>query len=303
MKKIQWKPGKKLSTDRLAFCAGAAACAVIAVTFALGGHFLAGKPSPEAPSLSGSDATAAAAEENPPAAPESDAWKHVISHRGAAGEEEEHSFASYDLAVLYGSRYIEQDAVLSAEGTLYVSHDLTAKRLTGMDWTFSEMTDEDIDALRTETGEPIHRLSDVFERYGDSVTYVVELKDEKSVDAFVYLVDRYGNQDHILLQCFKASVLREVDKVFPDMEKMFLTRKQKYFDAALKEDWCDVICVSKDLMTDGNVQAAHKAKKRFGAYTLDSTREIREAIDMGVDMYFTNYTAKALALEDKYRPQ
>lgn len=105
-----------------------------------------------------------------------DASMMVISHRGASGEEIEHTFSAYDLAILYGSKYIEQDLVTSKEGTLYVSHDENAKRITGIDKKFSEMTDSEIDQLRTENGEKIHSLQEVFNRYNDSVTYVIELK-------------------------------------------------------------------------------------------------------------------------------
>ena len=50
---------------------------------------------------------------------------HVYSHRGSDGDEE-HSFKAYDAAIEAGSRYIEQDVVISADGILYVSHDLNA---------------------------------------------------------------------------------------------------------------------------------------------------------------------------------
>ena len=56
-----------------------------------------------------------------------DSSSRVYSHRGASGEEIEHTVAAYDLAILYGSKYIEQDLVTSRDNTLYVSHDLSAK--------------------------------------------------------------------------------------------------------------------------------------------------------------------------------
>ncbi|MEO1781207.1 glycerophosphodiester phosphodiesterase family protein [Enterococcus diestrammenae] len=66
------------------------------------------------------------------------------------------------LAIQYGSKYIEQDLVTSKQGTLYVSHDLSAKRLTGVDKQFSDMTDVEINVLKTIIGESILSLRDVF---------------------------------------------------------------------------------------------------------------------------------------------
>lgn len=232
-----------------------------------------------------------------------DPASHVYSHRGASGEEEEHSFAAYDLAILYGSRYIEQDVVLSSQGTLYVSHDLSALRMTEQDVLFSEMKDADIDALHTTGGHPILRLSDVFDRYGTSVNYVIELKDEEAVDPFVKLVKKYKMQDNIIVQCFYIRALRKLEKTFPDMPKLYLVSSQEILDKSLSYDCVDIVSVGKNLMTAENREAVRGAGKTFSAWTLDSADEIQAAIDLGVDCYFTNYTAKALALENEYRGQ
>lgn len=42
-------------------------------------------------------------------------------------------------------------------------------------------------------------------------------------------------------------------------------------------------------------------KKLLNIWTINSTSEIKKAINLGIDNYFTNFTAKALALENKYR--
>ena len=47
---------------------------------------------------------------------------HVYSHRGSKGSNE-HTFEAYDEAIKAGSHNIEQDVVVSRDGTLYVSHD------------------------------------------------------------------------------------------------------------------------------------------------------------------------------------
>lgn len=56
--------------------------------------------------------------------------------------------------------------VTSKDGTLYVSHDSSAQKITGVDKLYSEMTDEEIDELRTVDGQKILRLSEVFDKYG-----------------------------------------------------------------------------------------------------------------------------------------
>ncbi|WP_094243318.1 glycerophosphodiester phosphodiesterase [Tetragenococcus halophilus] len=80
---------------------------------------------------------------------------YVISHRGASGEEVEHTFKAYDLALDYGTKYIEQDLVTSKDGTLYISHDENAERIAGVDKNYNDMSDKEIDHLKTEDNQHI----------------------------------------------------------------------------------------------------------------------------------------------------
>lgn len=227
---------------------------------------------------------------------------HVYSHRGASKEAEEHSFRAYDLAISYGSKYIEQDAVTSKDGTLYVSHDMSAARLTGVNRDYSVMTDQEIDGLRTHAGNRILRLSDVFDRYGKSICYVIELKstDHAAAKAFRDLVEDYGNQDHIILQSYSLDVLEQVDKAFPKMPKMSLCKEQEAFEGSCRIPYVDILSVHKALMTEDNCALAHRSGKQFNAWVLNTRDEIHKAIDLGVDTYFTNDTPLAIAEETNY---
>lgn len=229
------------------------------------------------------------------------ATDRVIPHRGASGEEIEHTITAYDLALEYGATQLEQDIVTSKDGTLYVSHDLSAKRITGVDKLYADMTDREIDALRTEDGQRILKLSDVFDRYGSSVTYVVELKDKGAqAELFAALVKEYGMEDHIVVQCLEPSVLEALEAVFPDMPKMYLVSDRARFNAGLELNYVDILAVSKNLMSQENCDIAHDCGKRFSVWTLDSTEEIEAAIALNVDSYFTNYTGRALTLEREH---
>ena len=227
---------------------------------------------------------------------------HVISHRGASFEAPEHSLAAYDLAIAYGSKYIEQDLVISADGTLYVSHDLSPVQFNGDDTPYENLSDQEIDALRAPDGRSVLRMSDVFERYGDSVNYVIELKrGMKEIESFVKLVRESGLEDRIVLQSLDIKVLILLEKYFPNMPKIFLTMEQKKLERALGISCVDIISPSYDLMTEQNCEMVHAAGKQFSAWTLDYPDIIKTAITLGVDIYFTNDTNLALQLEAEYR--
>lgn len=231
-----------------------------------------------------------------------DPSSRVYSHRGASGEEIEHTIAAYDLAILYGSKYIEQDLVTSRDNTLYVSHDLSAKRITGVDKLFSDMSDDEISDLRTEDNEKILSLQNVFDRYGDTVNYVIELKENSNqTKLFEDIVKKNNLEDNIVVQASEIKPLQDLNKSFPSMPKLLLVKDQDELEEAVTYDVVDIVAAEKSMMTEENVELVHGHKKLFNIWTINSTSEIKKAIDLGIDNYFTNFTAKALALENKYR--
>ena len=228
---------------------------------------------------------------------------HVYSHRGSAGPEE-HSFKAYDAAINAGSRYIEQDVVISSDGILYVSHDTWAGAMTDYDGMYKHMDSETIDGLKTEAGNKVLRLSEVFDRYGRDVNYLIELKDgsDACINAFEEMVDGYGIADLITVQSEDTGVLQEIESKYPDMPKLFVCRNQGSFESALDKPYIDIISVKEEatLMTERNCSAAHAYDKLFSAWTLNSEDTIKYAIEMGVDTYFTDDTPLALSLEREY---
>ena len=230
------------------------------------------------------------------------AAQHVYSHRGSAGENE-HSFKAYDDAIAAGSIYIEQDLVLSQDGVLFVAHDLSAEPMTGTSRLYSSMSAEEIDGLKTKAGEKVLRMSEVFDRYGNTVNYVIELKayeDSRMIDSFRELVDKYGCQDKVIVQCEDIHPLRKLEDIYPDMTKLYVCRSQWGFDTSINEPYIDIISVKEWLMTEERCKIVHDKGKMFSAWTLDSEESIRNAIDIGVDTYFTNDTPLAISIEKEY---
>ena len=230
---------------------------------------------------------------------------HVFSHQGTAKEETPESFAAYDLAILYGSRYLEQDLVVSSDGVLYCSHDTSPEALTGESRLFSEMTSAEIDALRVrDSDQRLLRLRDVFERYGGAVTYVIELKrDTVSLEPFLKLVEECQMQDHILVQSSSMSTLQRIEELWPEMPKLFLLFDKERYQQALKEPCVDIIGMSSAYFNQEECDRVHAAGKKCCVYVCNSTETIRRAIEIGADCYFTDYTGKALLLEELYRTE
>lgn len=226
----------------------------------------------------------------------------VISSKGSA-EEIEHTFAAYDLAIKYGTQYIEPDVVLSKEGTLYVSTYLSAQKLTGVNKLFSQMTDEEIDGLRisnkfTTQSLKILKLQDVFDRYKNSVNYVIDLKENvKQVPSIIKIIKQNKLEKKIIIQSSKIEALNKLETSFPLMRKMFHVANAAELNEAVKQKHADIIGIHKSLMSEENIQFVHQNKKQISVWTLNTSDEIQRAIQLGVDSYFTEYTGKAILFE------
>lgn len=229
-----------------------------------------------------------------------EAISHVISHRGASAQAVEHTFEAYDLAINQGSYYIEQDLVLSQDGTLYVSHDLNASRLTGHDGEYSQMSDSQINELKTSSGEKIHTLQSVFDRYKTNTFYVIELKEGSQVDAFVNIVEKNGLEDFIIVQSNDESVIEQLEAKLPNIRKLLLVNKKSALESAVHSS-ADIISIKKSLMNAANLEKVKNSGKIFNVYTLDTPEEIIQAIQLGVDSYFTDDTQNAIHYELEYR--
>ena len=249
------------------------------------------------------DVSSQVAQESEEALGASLAAEHVYSHRGASADETEHTIAAYDRAIKDGAIYIEQDIVISKDGTLYVSHDDSAARIAGVNRRYRDMTDAEIDQLRTADGQKILRLSEVFDRYGTKVNYIIELKDkaEDTIDGFQEVVDRYGFADCIIVQCFAPDVLQKLEEIYPDMPKLLLCKTQAEVSSGWELPYVDIISVERSLMTRSNCDQTHDSGKQFNVWVLDEEDDILRALEMKVDTYFTNDTASAFAAEQKYR--
>lgn len=231
-----------------------------------------------------------------------DSASYVYSHRGASGEELEHTFKAYDLAIKYGSKNIEQDLVTSKDGTLYVSHDSSAKKITGINKKYSNMTDKEIDKLKATDDSSILKLQDVFNKYKKDVNYIIELNgQDKQTKLFIDIVKKNDMSKNIVVQAKHVDTLNDVNKVFPDMEKLLLVSSQADLADGIKQKNVDIISIHKKLLNKQNIELIHSKKKKVNVWTMNSTKEIKKAIKLNVDSYFTNYTAKAFVLEKEHR--
>ncbi len=231
------------------------------------------------------------------------AAKHVYSHRGTAGDNE-HTFDAYDQAIAAGSHIIELDVVRSKDNVLFVSHSKNAVIMTGNNALYSVMTSKEIEKLRTFAGNKVLHLYEVFDRYETDITFVLDVKiwDDDTMKALSKLVDKYENQDRIIVMSHMPEYLKKLKKRYPEMTTLYPCRTQEELDEYKSKPYVDILSVpvESNLLTAENSDAVHAEGKLFCVWTITTEEEIKHAIDLKVDVYYTDDTPLALAIEKEY---
>lgn len=191
---------------------------------------------------------------------------HVVSRVDGSGN----SFDGFDQAIDTGTMYVEVSAAASDDGTVSI-------------------------------GGGSLKLSDLFDRYGDTVGYVIEVEDEGTAKSVGDLVTEYDLAKGVIVESYDSGVLDALEETLPDMSKMYLCRNPNDRSRGLGLASADIICMPREYMNEYGLNAVHGADKKFGIRYIETGMHISDAIRLGVDIYFTGNTQGALALEKEYR--
>ena len=251
---------------------------------------------PEAPQEPAAEAP------EPEEAPSADEMKAKLAHiyvNSGSSSEEKYTMAAFDSAVGAGCVSLSMPVAVSGDGIVYIANDDNLYDMTGMNAYLSGMTEGQIANVKTKGGNDLVRLSDVFEKYGTDVNYVIEIKysNERNIMPFIEAVNAAGVADVTSVSSYYFGALETVENEFPDMTKIFLSENEVDLAEAQDRDVIDEISVDKELMTEENLAAVHESGRKFGAWTLNSEEDIRAAVKMGIDSYFTDEGALAISIE------
>ena len=135
-----------------------------------------------------------------------------IAHRGASSYAPENTFAAFDLAVEMGIGEIEFDVHFTKDSDIIVIHDEALDRTTDSTGQVSDRTLEEIQSLDAGSwfdekfsGEKVHTLDEVFDRYKDKLRFHIEIQSEEAeclASRTCDLVKAYDLEDQTTITSF-----------------------------------------------------------------------------------------------------
>ncbi len=233
----------------------------------------------------------------------------IIAHRGASKYAPENTFSAFQLALDQGSDSVEFDVQLSSDKSVIVMHDYTLDRTTdGSSW----VRRHSLAVLKTLNAgksynpdfpdEKIPTLEEVFARFGASTFYNIELKNTSTpfddLPAMVApLIKNSGLEDQILISSFNPFALHKIEKLLPDVKKGLLLHSslsiELFSQFSMHPFEYQTVHLPFSSLNARRIKSFQSKGKLVFSYTLNLPRDIRTALDLGVDGFFTDDPALA----------
>ena len=224
-----------------------------------------------------------------------------VAHRGAMGLYQEHTMIAYESHVLRGNTIIELDVRQSKDGSLFIMHDSSIYRTTNGSGNVSDMTTAYLknrkitDKLptRISTGtaysyqpEPIPSLNEVLDKFGKSVTYFIESKDQLSASLIAKEVIERNLEKYVVIQSFSLTDLKSIKD--EGIEMLYLSNSIKEVDyTSIKQTEINFIGVSASV-PDDYVLSLKKAGFKVLVYTVNHRYLRDKFLSLNVDGFFSD---------------
>lgn len=228
----------------------------------------------------------------------------VFAHRGSCKYAPENTLAAFSLAIEQEADAIELDVQLSSDKEVVVFHDQKLDRTTNGKGDVKDHTFDTLKALNAGIlfgpaypNESIPSLSQVFENFGDTIYYNIELKNlstpfDDLPGRVVDIIKRYQLEDHVLLSSFNPIALIKIDKIIPGLPKGILLsgRFSRILHPYRFFPFLDYQSVhfSFESMSLNQIQTIHTGGKLAFTYTLNNPADIISSLNLGIDGFFTD---------------
>lgn len=237
----------------------------------------------------------------------------IIAHRGASADAPEHTMAAYELAVNLGADYLEIDLGMTKDGHLIAIHDDTIDRTTNGKARVHSLTLSEIKQLDAGSwfnnkfpekaspayiGLPIPTVEEVFNHFGDSVNYYIEIKKpdeypgmtDKLLHALSthHLIGNKAHQGKVIIESFHSESLKYIHKKYPNLLLIQLGFSSKRMNLSKIASYANGVGPEFTTLDKEFIENAHKHDLLVHCWTVDNAVDIRKMIDLGVDGIFTN---------------
>lgn len=205
--------------------------------------------------------------------------------------------AAFSLARKQEADGVELDVRLARDERVVVMHDSDVARTTDGRGLVAELTAAELQALDAGEGEPVPTLDDLFEAFGPTLLYNVELKDNGLWDDTLALavadrVAAHNLENEVVISSFNPLAVRRARRHLAHSAMVALLwhhplgRLLHHFVPAEADH------PHHTLVDEAYIQWARARGYRVHVWTVDDPAEAQRLASLGVDAIITNYPAR-----------
>jgi len=230
---------------------------------------------------------------------------YSTAHRGYRDVFPQNTVAAVAGSAKLGADRIEIDLEATSDGEIVVFHDARLDHLTDKTGLVAETPSEEVlEAEVLDSGETIPTLAETLAATRPLVTMNLEFKErgplswkefaERTLEiAYRYPGDFYASS-------FDHDAIRAVRKIDPsvDIAPIFGDNKDDNLAVARELD-AEALNCSTDVLDRNLVETAHDEGRAVNVWTIDSWREAKTSIELGVDGLIADYPHMATFATDR----
>lgn len=227
----------------------------------------------------------------------------IIAHKGFSSEAPENTVAAVESAIEAGADRIEIDVQTSKDGVVYLMHDESLLRTTGVNAAMSEMFSWQIDRMDAGSwfsadfkGEHVPSLREILEECHGKIALKIELKSENGneirlAEKVVNLVQEADMSESVMISSFNGGAIKRV-KELDDSIMTGLIATTVYGNYR-KIEYADAIVLNQVFLSADRINTIHQAGKLVYCWTSNSPQYISGMSRIGVDGIITDYPVSA----------
>jgi glycerophosphoryl diester phosphodiesterase len=233
-------------------------------------------------------------------------YPEIIAHRGFSAEAPENTISAVVAAIKAKADRVEIDVQLSQDGTVYLMHDSTLLRTTGINNRLTNLNDEEIEQLDAGSwfsedfeGEKIPKLSEVLEVCKGKISLKIELKPQNGnevrlAEAVINDVKEADMSQNVMISSFSKNAIMTVKKLDKKIiSGLIVTFIYGEYSGIT---YADGIIINQNFLNLEQAKAIQRADKLVYSWTPNSYEDLRAVNRLGVDGIITDYPQRARAV-------
>lgn len=232
----------------------------------------------------------------------------VSAHRGYSSKGPENTLSAFQLAIDAGADYFELDIRKTSDDSIVAIHDGTVNRTTDGTGNITTMTFAQTQLLdagyaskfgNEYNGEKIPTLRESLLLAKGQIKVEIEIKESGLANSVVAIVQDLEMEDEVSVISFNYNEIKRIKELDASIPVKYLIGNnwgQTEIDLLL--DIGGEFIGPSGVASPSLIQLAHNNNIKIIAYTFNSSTDIQNAIDAGLDGIATDYPERAIALKN-----